>query len=451
MEISRPDRYSRYLTAAALIIALATYWRFREIDLSTVYAYVARHDVVRAALLTDLSSSRSILWDFFGLLNRFLTPGSIEFLRIAGLVITVLNFVLLSLMLGYVLGQWVWGTLLIFLLALSPPAIIAAVTGGPAAVAATLVILYLLALYRNQYIFGGLLAAAALAAGLPGLIMFLVVVLDLLQNTQDRARIIPKLLSASGAFLAVTVLIYFYSLYAGEAGLLTIPLGDHDLNWNLAGAVPLVLLGAFDIAGVVYLMVKNRFDVYKTHFHTFMLWVTFCALSVVQPTTLNLFCALVVSSVLAAFFLQGFASLWKWKYVSTGTFVFVVSLVFLFGDMYGSNKYLGDKISIETFEQDEAVDQVVKTIRTASGGARIVTNFAAAQFAVRLHKPVIEIHSAFLPIENFQDGGYGTIYIASNISKADTLLSGCKELFATTYTEDGRTLHLQVINCEETK
>ncbi len=213
MNFSQFDRYSRYFAGAALLIALLTYWRFREIELSAVFAYVAQQDVVRSALFQSVGSSRSIFWDFFGLINRMIMPHSIEFLRLVGVIIIVINFVLLYRLINYVLGQKFWGFLSVFLAALSPFAVVAAVSGGPAAIGATIATLFLMALYRNEYIFGGILAGAAFAANLPGLIMFLIVILDLLQNLEDRSKLVQRLLSAAAGFLAVALLVLFYSVY----------------------------------------------------------------------------------------------------------------------------------------------------------------------------------------------------------------------------------------------
>ena len=150
MKYSQFDRYAWYLKGAALLIALLTYWRFRDLDLSAVYAYVAQGDVVHSVLLQSIDVSRSIVWDFFGLIDRFVTPHSIRLLRYAGLILIVLDLYLISVVVEYILGKKFWGFLAVFLAALSPFAIVAAVYGGTAAAASELSVLFLMALYQNQ-------------------------------------------------------------------------------------------------------------------------------------------------------------------------------------------------------------------------------------------------------------------------------------------------------------
>ncbi|MCL4510293.1 MAG: hypothetical protein M1470_04410 [Bacteroidetes bacterium] len=447
MNFARFDKYSRYLIGAALLIALLTYWRFRDIELSSVYAYVAQQGVVHSALSQNFSSARSLVWDFFGLINKFAMPHSITLLRIIGLVIMILNFVLLSQMLNYILGQRFWGFLSVFMVALSPFAVVAAVSGGSAAIAVTISILFLMAIYRNEYIFAGILSGVAFAANLPGLVMFLIVVLDLLQNLEDKKKIISRLLSAAAGFFGVVVLVYLYSMYSGITRLYSIPLGDSDLRWAIVGVIPLIIANLLNIAGIIYLVLRKRYDVYKTHFHTLMLWITSCALCFAQPSTLNLLVALTVSSILSMFFLQGFASLWNFKPISADTFIFLFVFLFLSSALYSNNKYLNDVVVADCFQKGEAVDEVIAAILPIHGEMQLVSNFAPAELSVKLGRTVYAVQGDLLPVENFDNLTSQTIYVAKRLSKVDTLSNGCAALFGTTYTENRKDYFVQVIKC----
>ena len=451
MNFSQFDRYSRYFAGAALLIALLTYWRFREIELSAVFAYVAQQDVVRSALFQSVGSSRSIFWDFFGLINRMIMPHSIEFLRLVGVIIIVINFVLLYRLINYVLGQKFWGFLSVFLAALSPFAVVAAVSGGPAAIGATIATLFLMALYRNEYIFGGILAGAAFAANLPGLIMFLIVILDLLQNLEDRSKLVQRLLSAAAGFFAVALLVFFYSVYSGNSGMFSIPLGDSDLKWAFVGVVPLIVVNVLNYAGVLYLIVKKRYDVYRTHFHTLMMWITSCALCIVQPSTLNFLFALTVSSVLGMFFLQGFASLWRFKLVSPDTFVFVFIMLFLFSDIYANNIFLKDVVLGDSIQKSEAIQEVVDSIMPLRGRSMLVSNFAPAELSVKLGRPVYAVEGQPLPVWNPMSSGFPTIFVTRRRSRVDTPSGNCRALFSTRYIENEQDYFVQVIECREKK
>lgn len=476
MNFSRFDKYSRYMMGAVLLIALLTYWRYREIDLPSVYAYVARQDVIYPVLFQNVTSSpllNSLAWDFFGLMNRILTPHSITLLRIVGLAVVLLALILLSRLLNYMLAQRFWGFLCIFLVALSPFSIVAAVSGGSAAIAVMIAILFLMALYRNQYVFAGILSAVAFAANLPGLIMFLITILDLLQNFPDRKRIIRALLLSTAGFFAVVVLVFVYATYSGTAfrfAGFSMPLTDRDLRWSLMGVVPLLVVNTLNIVGVVYLVVRKRYDVYKAHFHILMLWITSCAMCAVQLSTLSLLVALVVSSILSMFFLQGFSTLWNIKFISADTFVFLFVVLFLFGDVYANDKFLKVTVLTDSVERTEVVDGVVAAVmsRPQSGPARedsrLVSNFAPAELSVRLNKTVFAVQGELLPIEDLGIFGSRTLYVADRASESarseisfagvDSLsrhLLGCKLLFSTAYAEAGKNHIVQVIECGKSK
>lgn len=451
MKYSQFDRYAWYLKGAALLIALLTYWRFRELDLSAVYAYVAQADVVHSVFLQSVAAVRSVVWDFFGLIDRFVTPHSIRFLRYAGLAIVVLDLYLVSAVIEYILGQKFWGFLAVFLAALSPFAVVAAVSGGPAAAAAALTLLFLLALYRNQYIYAGLLSAVCFAANLPGLIMFLIAILDLLQNFQDKKKIISRLLLTAAAFLGVLALVYFYSMYTGNLRLFSIPMGEHDLGWMMIGTIPLFVTNALNLAGIIYLIAHKRYDVYRTHFHTLMLWIASIALSVAQPTTVNLLVALMVSTVLAMFFLQGFNSLWKSKLVSADTFVLLFVVLFLFADLFSNNSYVNNVALDNSFQKDETVSDVVNTIAKEGDEARLVSNFAPAEFSVKLGRRVYEVGDGVLPMGGLQSDTTPILYVAKRVTKIDSLAGTCKILLNTTLIENKKTYFVQVVRCKENK
>lgn len=451
MKYSQFDKYAWYLKGAALLIALLTYWRFHELDLSAVYAYVAQGDVIHSVLLQSVTAVRSIVWDFFGLIDRFVTPHSIRLLRYAGLVIVVLDLYLVSSVIEYILGQKFWGFLGIFLVALSPFTVVAAVSGGAAAASAALALLFLMALYRNQYIYAGLLAGICFAANLPGLIMFLIAVLDLLQNFQDKKKIVSRLLTTSAVFFGVLALVYLYSMYSGNARLFSVPVGERDLDWFLIGAIPLFIANALNIAGVIFLVVKKRYDVYRTHFHTLMLWIASVALCVAQPTTVDLLVALMVSTVLAMFFLQGFNSLWKFKIVSADTFVFLFVVLFLFADLFSNNGFVKNVALENSFQKDDAVSDVVNTIAKDGGGSRLVSNFAPAELSVKMGRKVYRVGDGVLPFGNLETASAPVIYVAKRATRVDTLMDGCKILLNTTLIENKKTLFVQIVRCGKNK
>ncbi|HUI30060.1 MAG TPA: hypothetical protein VLX91_07575 [Candidatus Acidoferrales bacterium] len=460
MDFSRFDKYHKVLLAAALLIALLTYWRFREIDVSEAYSYVAQQNVIHPILQQSFAriasfETRSMVWDFFGLLGRTFVPDSIIVVRLAGLLLTVLNYFLLTRLLNQILDQRFWGFLGVFLVSLSPFMTVAAVSGLPAASAVTITLLYLIALYKNQYVFAGMLSGIGVAANLPGLIMFLILVLDLLQNSltgdlraAGKKKIIREILSSAAGFLGVILVVFLYSAYAGTARLSSVPLQERDVPWSLLGAVPLVVVGIVDIAGIIYLIAARRFDICRIHFHTLMLWISFGALCVVQPTVLNLSTAFIVSSLLAVYFVRGFASIWNLKFLSVETFVFLFVVSFLFSDIYANNRFLGEKVLADCREKTQAVNELIDSLKTVDDDSQIVSNFAPSELSVRLVKPVLEINGEPFPLENVNIPGRKTIYIVDKISKVDSSYRGCKLLVRTNYEFEGHEHFVEVIQCE---
>ncbi len=447
MRFSQFDKYSRYLKGAALLIALLTYWRFRDLELPAVYSYVAQGDVVRSALFKSVFLTHSIVWDFFGLIDRFVTPHSADLLRASGLILVILSLYLLSKLEDYILGQKFWGFLTIFLAALSPFGVVSAVSGGPAAVSVALTLLFLMALYRNQYIYAGILAAVCSGANLPGLIMFLIAILDLLQNFHEKNKMLSRLLATTTGFIAVLALLYVYSSYAGNARLFSIPVGEQDMRWSVVGTLPLFIVNSLNIVGIGYLLAKRRYDVYRTHFHTLMLWITSCAMCIAQPTTLNLFVAFVVSTVIAAFFLQGFNSLWKFRLASAETFVFLFVVVSLFGDLYANNRFLSNKVLQDIYQEDEAVADVIRSVAGSDGTALLMSNFVPAELSVKLGRQVFAVDNELLAAGDLEITAPSTIYVAKRRSKQESPIAGCKSLLSTAYSESGNTFYVEVVQC----
>jgi hypothetical protein len=448
MDFSRFDKYYRYLFVIPLLIALLTYWRFREINLSEVYAYVAQQDVIHPTLQQGLGGVRSIVWDFFGLLNKILIPGSVIILRLVGLLLTVLNYFLLSKLLNDVLGHRFWGFLGAFLVSLSPFVIVAAVTGMPAASDVTITILFLMALYKNQYVFGGILAGVAVAANLPGFIMLLITVLDLLQNSTDKKKIVQRVLVSTAGFLGVAVLVFIYSMFSGAARFPSIPFQEPDIPWPPIVAAPIVFVNVVNIIGVGYLLATKRYDIYRTHFHAFMLWITFDSLCIIQPTTSNFLVALVVSSLLCIFFVQGFTSVWKIKFLSVETFVFLFIVSFLFADIYANNKFLQGELLNSCREKSEEIEQVLSSINPVGENSQIVSNFASSELAAKLLKPVVEIKGEPFPLEGLDVSGGKSIFVVDKTAKGDSLYHGCKLLMSSSYEVGGVNHFVEVIQCE---
>ncbi len=451
MNYSEFDRYDWYLKGAVLLIALLTYWRFREIDISSVYAYVAQGDVVHSLLFQSVAATRSVVWDFFGLIDRFVTPNSVRFLRYAGLVFMVLDLYILSRLVDFILGQKFWGFLAVFLAALSPFAVVAAVSGSPAAVAVAVTLLFLMALYRNQYVFAGLLAAVCFAANLPGLIMFLIVILDLLQNLLERKKILMHLLAATAAFLGILTLVYLYSFYSGNPRPFSFPLGERDVAWVADGLIPLLVVNALNVSGIIYLIVKRRYDVYRTHFHTLMMWMASCALCAARPSTEILLVALTVSVVLAVFFLQGFNSLWKLKAVSGDSFVMVFVILVLFGDLYSNNIFVTNVALENSLQRNQTISDVVSTVARRPGVRRIVSNFVPAELSVKLGRKIYDVGEGVLPFGGLQEAAGPVIYIAKRGEKVDSLASGNKTLLETLLVQNRKTYSIQVVESGDSR
>jgi len=448
MDFSRFDKYYRYLILIPLLIALLTYWKFREINLSEAYSYVAQQNVIRPMFLQAFSESRSIVWNFFGLWNKILIPDSIILLRLIGLCLTVLNYFLFSKLVNAVLGQRFWGFISAFLVALSPLMVVAAVSGISAAGSLTISILFLTALYRNEYVFGGILSGVAVAANLPGFIMLLITILDLLQNSADKKIIVRKMFSSAAGFFGMVLVILVYSKFQGAVRLSSFPLPERDMPWSLAGVAPLFVVNIVNVAGAIYLIVAKRYEIYRIHFHSFMLWIAFAAFSFAQPTTTNLISLLLISTFLATLFVQSFASIWELKFLSAETFVFIFVVIFLFADVFANGKYLQDNILLDCREKARAVDEVVDSIKPNDDDTRIISNFAPSELAVKLMRPVVAIQGEPFPSENINFSGKKTIYVVDKTSKINVLTEGCKALMKTSYGIGRQYHYVEVIQTE---
>ncbi len=476
MNFSRFDKYSRYLIGAVILIALLTYWRYRAIDLPSIYEYVAQQDVIHPVLFQNVTGSfmlNSIAWNFFGLMNRILMPHSIILLQLIGLAVMILNLILLTRLLDYMLGQKFWGFLCVFLVALSPFSVVAAVSGGSAAIAVTIALLFLMAPYKNQYIYAGILSGAAFAVNLPGLIMFLITILDLLQNSPDRKKVIRTLLFSAVGFFAVATLVLVYTMRSGNffrfAGF-SVPLTGRDLAWPLVGVIPLFVVNALNLVGVIYLLAKKRYDACSMHFHLLMLWITSCALSAARPSTSSLLFALVVSSILSMYFLQGLSSSWKMKLVSADTFLFLFVLLFLFTDVYANDRFLKDTVVTDSVERNEVISEVVSAVKSWSPAGpaveypRLVSSFVPAELSMKMNRSVYAVDGNLLPAGDLEFSGTRTLYVAESDSKlprdtnsfagqdsASLRMLGCKLLFSTSYAETGRSHVVQVIECDKSR
>lgn len=336
-----------------------------------------------------------------------------------------------------------------FLVSLSPYTVVGAVSGVPAASSATITILFLMALYNNEYVFGGVLSGIAVAANLPGVIMFLITILDLLQNSNDKKKILKGVLSSAAGFSAVVLVLSIYSMYSGAARVHPIPIGEQGVPWSWIGIIPLFVVNIVDVAGVIYLLVARRYDLYRTHFHALMLWLTFNALCVALPTTTNLLVALVVSAFLATYYIQGFASIWNFKMFPVEAFVFLFALFFLSADIYANNKYLQDNVLKDCQETTQEVNEIVASIIPVDENSQIISNFAPSELSVRLMKQVVEIQGEPFPLEGLNIYGARTIYVVDRISKLDSLYQGCKLLMKGSYEAAGRNHFIEVIQCEE--
>jgi hypothetical protein len=460
MNLSQFDRYAVFLIVASGLVALLTFSRFWNVDLPLTYGYVAQQDVIRPQFPSSVSEARSILWNFFGLINKMINPQTILPLKVFGLAFTLISFGILVKLLEYIFRQQFWGFLCFLLTALSPFSVVAAVSGGAAGIAAVLVILFVSALYKNEYVFAGLLSGAAVAANMPGVIMFLIAILDLLQNLEDRKKIVSLLLWCAGAFFGVVSLLFVYSKFSNYNLVLYAPISKLDLNWEFSGILPLLVVNILNLFGVVYLIIQRNYNFYRSHFPTLMLWLTLCALCIVQPSTLNLYSAEMISVILSMFFLQGFASSISLKSTLSGTLVFVVTAILLFSDLYVNDKFLKDVVLPESVTKEEVTDMVVESISSCDEGFELVSNFVPAELAVKLGRPIFAVEGNFIPMSGWipTNGNLGSvnsikgvIYVAERDRKTDILFGKCKILLNTNYTDNSGVHFVQVLQCESEK
>ncbi len=445
MDLSRFDKYFRYVISISIVIAVLTYWRFRSIELPIVYSYVAQQSVVQVIPLHELLTNRSLSWNFFGLIDRLISPHSVFLLKVVAGILVVLDLVMLSKLVGHFLGQKFWSFIAVFLVALSPFAVLAATTGGPAAIAVAFGLLFLMALYRQEYIFAGIVSALGFAANLPGLIMFLIVILALLQDQRRKEGLVGHLLLSSAVFILTALIIYLYSLLKGYPGVFFLPLGETDVAWTFVGVLPLIFVNLLNFGGIVYLVVGKRYEVYSSHFHTLMLWIASVAFCIAQRTTLNLFFAITVSSILAMIFLHEFTLKWQLKIVSVDTFLLLFVTIFLFTDLFANNRFVQDRVLADSIQRSETVNEVVDTILSKARGARVVSNFVPAELAVRIGSPVVEAQGNLMAMTDIQDVSSQTVFVTRRKSEVYHLPSRCKLLFSTSYLESQKGYTVQVI------
>ncbi len=445
MDFSRLDSYSRYFILAAILIALLTYWRFRGINVSSVYSYVAQQEVIQLTPVPGMLTNRSLVWNFFGLVEQVINPRSILGLKLLSTAIVLIDLIALSILANLVFGQKFWGFILVFLVALSPYAVVAATSGGPAAIAVTFALLFLIALYKREYVVAGMLSALGFAANLPGLIMFLIVVLEILQDHNLRKSMVGTLFSSSAAFFVTGILIYVYSLYEGYPGAFFLPLGETDVSWTLEGIVPLLVVNLINVWGLIYLFIEKSYHLYNRHFHTLMLWIASVAFCIAQPTTLNLFFAISVSTVLSVIFLHEFAARWRIKRLSVDTVLFLFATVFLFTDLLANNYFVRDVVLEESVRAQKVLNEVVETLIPKAHGAQVVSNFAPSELAVKLDNPVVEVGGGLLGISDFRINDSPALYVVERTAPVDSLPRGSKTLLNISYLAGGDRHTVEVI------
>ena len=444
MNITRFDKYYRYFIFVPLLIALLTYWRFRGLEIAGAYSYVAQENVLHPLLQRANQAPASIVWNFFGVVDRMIFPRSIDLLRILGLILVVVNYFLLAKLMNDVLGRRVWGFLCVFVVSLSPFLIISAVAGLPAAAAETVVLLFLIALYNNRYVLAGLLSAVALTANLAGFILFLIAILDLIQNATQKRRMLSSVLYSSTAFFGVAALIFAYSVYTGTM-FPAIPVTHPEFPWPPVAFAGFGIADTLVVGGIIYILSLRRFNIYKSHFHLFMVWLALSASCLVQPSTTNLIVTFVVSSILGTFFLQGFAALWSGRVFPVETTAFLFVLTFLFTDVFANNEFLQNRLLVNCKAEADAVTDVVDALSNLPSNIGIVSNFVPAEISVKLSRQVLGIEGEPIAGEGSVLRQSGTVFIVDSDSKSYIALPGSRLLNQDSYMIDGKVHYVKVI------
>ncbi|MGC8652667.1 MAG: hypothetical protein ACP5US_01610 [Candidatus Kryptoniota bacterium] len=442
------DRYSLIMVIAALLIAILTYWRYWAIDPVSTFDYAAEGAVVQSLFSPQLAAQRPMVWDFFGVIDKMIDSRSIFLLKASSLIISVINLLMLFKIVSFLLGEKFWGFMGLFLFAISPPGVIAAVSGGPESASLAITLLFLYSLYRNQYLIGGMLSAIAIAINLPGVIYFIVVIFDILQNVQDKKKVLSLLISVPLIFFGFISVVYFYGKMSGTSPLTLIPFRLSDFKWRTTGELPIFLANGINIIGIVYLIIRRRYDVYVKHFHLLMLWLTFQSLAIALPSSINLLNALALSLILFLFFLQGLPVVWHFSSASTELFVIGFVILFLSFDLTGNNYFLQDGVLPEVRSRKEAVREVISSVKSVKGIRRIISNFVPGELAVNLGRTVYAVNGSLIPAgETYQEEGK-SVYIVDRPIGSKVGDVPCKNILSTIYFSEGGGHSIKVFVCE---
>lgn len=449
MNYSNFDKYRFIMLTAAILVALLTYWRYWSIDPASTFDYVAQGSVVKSIFSMQSIDHRPLLWDFFGVVERMIDDGSIYLLKTFSIILVVINLLVIFKLVSFLLDQRFWGFIALFLFGLTPPCVAAAVSGGPEAASLTIMLLFLYSLYRNQYLIAAMLSGIALTINLPGVIFFIVVIFDILQNVKDQKKIFSFLIWVPLIFFGFLGIVYFYESMIGTFNLAVIPFRLSDFKWNLLGTLPLFLTNALNIVGIAYLIRHRRYDVYIKHFHLLMLWLAFGSFAIASPTTVNVLNSLAVSLILFLFFLQGLPLVWQLQSASTELFVVGFVILFLSFNLLGNNYFLHDQVLPEAMSRKEAVREVVSSVKSVRGVTRILSNFVPGEIAVKLGENVYAVGGSVIPARVALQGEGKIIYIVEKPIGSEVRDVPCKSILSTMYFSESGDRTIKVFVCEE--
>lgn len=442
------DRYKYIMISAALAVALLTYWRYRAIDPASTFDYVAQESVVWNSFSLQSSAHNPVLWNFFGIVNKIIDSKSIVVLKVFSLFISVINLLMLFKLVSFLLIERFWGFIGLFLFSLSPPAVVSAVSGGPEAAALSVTLLFLYSLYQNNYLIAALLSVTALTINLPGIIYFLIVIFDILQNVQDKKKVISLLSWTALIFFGFTAILFWYGNISSSFVLAMVPFSLTDFKWNLIGLMPVILTNVLNVAGIIYLIKQQRQDVYIKHFPLLMLWLNFCAFAVAFPSSINMLNALAVSLILFLFFLQGFPLVLRFTNAMTELFVIGFVILFLSFDLMGNNHFLHDQVLSDIESREEAVKEVVSSVNSATNVGIVMSNFVPSELSVRLGRTIYAAGASVIPTGITVQNGKKIIYIVNRKFGSGTEEIPCRCILSTMYFSENSNHKIEVFVCE---
>lgn len=251
-----------------------------------------------------------------------------------------------------------------------------------------------------------------------------------------------------------------YSRYSGSLQIFSVQLNESDLLWSFRAIVPLYVVNSLNVAGVIYLILKRRYDMFRMHFHSLMLWITVCSLCLAQHSTTTLLTAMVVSTILAMISIKEFAFVRIHTPMLSETFLFAIGVILLFGDLYTNNEYLRNIVVSGDKEREVIVNKVSSVIAKAGEDDKLVSNFCPSELSVRAGRKVVAVEGDFVPASELittestvSTGSAGTsggetIYIVERLSKPDSVPPGCKLLLNTSYFENDEVHFVEAIKCE---